>query len=254
MDLDRSQFAPEDPFAKQHEFAEKLIGSGDFQQAAEVLVDIVQKDPANARAYNAMGVLSWAREKWQDAYVLFLKAASLGALDADALVNLFDAALKLKKAQEVLPYLEKALAADPSLDEVRTILDSIKTLGDEIYFTDHALEIGTWSPIIEQADAELDSGNVQTAMKLYLQANDEEGPSAAAYNGLGIVSYYQKRYNDAFSLFVESIKLNPLVVDTFHNLLDAAKACGKTDAAIQIYQACLKKYPRLESIKSEFAL
>jgi hypothetical protein len=72
------------------------------------------------------------------------------------------------------------------------------------------------------------------------------------FSGLGVISYYQKRYGDAFSLFVESIKLDPTSLENFLNLLDAAKACGKENDAKNIFSLYLKQFPFLREIAKEF--
>ncbi|MBN1128777.1 MAG: tetratricopeptide repeat protein [Chitinispirillaceae bacterium] len=252
MTDERPAVSAVDPYQNQNSRAEELIQKGDYPLAAEILIDIVQKDPSNAPAYNNLGVLSWAREKWQDAYVMFRKAVELEAKFTDALMNLFDASLKLKKAHEVLPCLEKAVALDPENEEITMIADTAKRLGNDIYSTNRALELGHYSPVIDEADKELDQSNLNAAMQLYLKSNDEEGPSAEAYSGLGVISYYQQRYDDAFRLFVEAIKLNPSKQDILLNLLDSAKMCGKTAEAKQIYDLCVKEYPALESIRKDF--
>jgi len=89
-------------------------------------------------------------------------------------------------------------------------------------------------------------------MELFLKSNDEEGKSAPAFNGLGIISFYQKRYDDAYMLFLESIKLNPADAETHLNLLDAAKQTGRNDEAKKVFEVCRKEYPDLEKIAGEF--
>jgi tetratricopeptide (TPR) repeat protein len=239
-------------FVEENQQAEAHISAGRFPEAADILVRIIDRDGGNWRAYNNLGIISWSKKNWQDAYVMFRKAASLHPGYADALVNLFDASLKLKRVNEVLPLFEQALAASPSLEEIKVIRDSIVNLGDDIYFSNRALEIGPYSPAIEEADRELEAGNLFKAMELYLKANDTEGPSAAAFSGLGIISFYQQRYSDAFVLLVESIKLNPSNPETFLNLLDAAKECGKIPEAKEVFATCRKEFPALEEIAAEF--
>jgi tetratricopeptide (TPR) repeat protein len=238
--------------AAENEQAEALISAGNLPDAADILVRIVDRDEGNWRAYNNLGIISWSKRNWEDAYVLFRKAVSIRSDYVDALVNIFDASLKLKRANEVLPFFDEALSTDPTLEELKIIRDSIASLGDDIYVSNRALEIGIYSPLIEKADGELEAGNLFTAMDLYIKANDTEGPSSAAFSGLGIISFYQQRYHDAFTLLVESIKLNPSNAETFLNLIDAAKACDKTDEAIKIFEICRKEYPALEAIAGEF--
>jgi tetratricopeptide (TPR) repeat protein len=252
MALHASPHPAGEKFSAENQRAEELIALGNLPEAARILVEIIQSDPDNRRAYNAMGVLSWAKKKWNDAYVMFMKAITLHPGYADALVNFFDASLKLKKIAESLPFFEKALQHNPELEELRTIRDQIVNLGDDIYFSNRALEIGVYSPLIEEAEKELAAGNLFKAMELYLKVNDTEGPSAESFCGLGIISFYQKRYQDAFTLFMESIKLNPSSTETFLNLLDAAKECGMTAAARETFDLCRREYPALGTIAGEF--
>jgi tetratricopeptide (TPR) repeat protein len=239
-------------FPAENHQAEELIISGNLPEAARILVGIVQNDPYNWHAYNTMGILSWAKKKWFDAYAMFRKAVTLSPDFEDALINFFDASLKLKKVPEALPFLEKALQSNPDLHEVRVIRDRIVNLGNDIYFSNRALEIGIFSPVIDEAERELDAGNCYRAMELYLKANDTEGPSAAAFCGLGIISYYRKKYQDAYTLFLESIKLNSSDPETFLNLLDSAKECGMAAAAKETYRLCRGKHPALETIAGKF--
>jgi tetratricopeptide (TPR) repeat protein len=239
-------------FPAENHQAEALIVSGNLPEAANILVGIVEKDPDNWHAYNTMGILSWAKKKWFDAYALFRKAITICPDYEDAVINFFDASLKLKKVPEALPFLEKALLRNGALHEIAVIRDRIINLGDDIYFSNRALEVGIYSPVIDEAERELEAGNCYKAMELYLKANDTEGPSAAAFCGLGIISYYQKKYHDAYTLFLESIKLNSSDPETFLNLLDAAKECGMTATAQETYLLCRRKHPALDTIADKF--
>lgn len=234
--------------------AEEEITSGRLPEAAKILVQIVEKDPENWRAFNNMGILSWAQQAWVDAYTMFKKSVSLRPDYADALINLFDAALKLKKIEETLPYFELACSINPDMEEITIIRDSIVEQGDLIYTSKRALQLGVYSPLLDEAQKELESGNQTRAMELFLQANDTEGPTARAYCGLGIISYYQKRFDDAFTLFTESIKCNPTDTDTFLNLLDAAQSCDRRAEACKVYETYCQEIPELVSIKDKFVL
>lgn len=242
----------EEKFERENLQAEEAISAGNLQEAARILVSIVESDPQNWRAFNNMGVLSWARSFWQDAYTMFVKSVSINPVYIDALMNLFDASLKLRKVQEVLPFLENALMIDPNLEEIQTIRESIIEQGDNIYFSPKALSIGVYSPILDEAEKELVSGNLIKAMELFIKSNDSEGPNARAFGGLGIICYHQKKFEDSLSLFVESIKLNPLDSEMFENLLDAAKECNKVDYARELFNLYRKEFPVLEEIASQF--
>jgi tetratricopeptide (TPR) repeat protein len=232
--------------------AEDALASGNVAEAAKILLSITEKDPQNWRAFNNMGILSWSRKSWQDAFAMFKKAVLLSPDYEDALINLFDAGLKLKRVQEIQPLFDLALKMNTDLADVKAINDSILSLKDEIYQSKRALCIGFYSPIIEEAEKELEAGNYHSAMEKFLKANDTEGPSAAAFSGLGIISFYQKHFQDAFTLFIESIKLNPSDPDIYLNLLDASKEIGKENTAKEIYDLYRAEFPELESIAKNF--
>jgi hypothetical protein len=69
---------------------------------------------------------------------------------------------------------------------------------------------------------------------------------------LGIISFHQNKFDDAFSLFLESIKLNPSDIDTFLNMLDAAKNSNRISLAKEIYEIYRKEFPILDTIAGEF--
>lgn len=239
-------------FKEQNEKAEDFIQNGDYSSAAKLLVEVVEKDPKNWRAYNNMGIISWEKKAWEDAFTTFKHSCELKPDYTDAIVNLFDASLKLKRVNEALPVFKQALQEVPDNEELKIIVESIESQGEEIYLSQRALGVGVYNPRVDEAKQLLDDGQLNSAMEKFLQINDEEGPNADVYCGLGIISYYQKRYQDAFSLFYESIKLNPIDSDTFLNLIDAAKECGLAEEARKIYNAYCKDFPSLKKINNEF--
>jgi tetratricopeptide (TPR) repeat protein len=245
---------PAELFAEENAQAEALITEAKLPEAAKTLVEIVELDPENYRAYTNIGIIAWMRNAWEDAYGMFKKAVSIRPDYTDGLVNLFDASLKLHRVAEMVPLLEKALGINPHCEEIKIIHEAILREGDGIYKSERGLHIGLHNPRIDEAQALLDEGKINLAMEKFLIINDEEGPSAKVFSGLGIVSYYQKRYADAFALFLEAIKLNPVSRDDFINLLDAAKMCDKVNEARDIFKIYLKNFPSLEAVSRDFEI
>jgi tetratricopeptide (TPR) repeat protein len=239
-------------FSEENKKAEDLIAAGELSSAARILVDIIGKDGGNFAAFNNIGIISWMQKAWQDSYAMFKKAVELKPDFADALINLFDAALKLRRVKDALPCFDRALELQPACEDVRIIRDSIVEQGDEIYRSERGLVIGVYNPRVDEAQALIAEGKLYLAMEKLLKINDEEGPSSEVFSGLGVISYYQERYSDAFTLFLESIKLNPTSRDNFLNFLDAAKSCDRVKEAKDVYQLYLKTFPFLSSIAEEF--
>ena len=241
-------------FKEENIQAEEAITAGKLSEAAAILVNIVENDSQNWRAFNNMGILSWAQKAWNDAFTMFLKSVTLRPDYTDALVNLFDAALKLKKIHDVAYLFEDACSINPDSEEIQILRDSIREEGEGIYTSKRAYIVGIYNPLIEEAKKELESGNLYRAMDLFLQANDADGPSADSFCGLGIISYYQERYEDAFVLFMESIKLNPIDPDVYMNLLDAAKASNRVKEARDFFSVYRKEFSELSVLDDSFSL
>lgn len=241
-------------FKEENIQAEEAITAGKPSEAAAILVNIVENDPENWRAFNNMGILSWSQQAWNDAYTMFRKSVELRPDYTDALVNLFDAALKLRKISDIQHFFDDASEALPENEEITILRNSIREEGEEIYRSKRAYSVGIFHPVIEEAKKELNSGNLYKAMELFLQVNDNEGPTPETFCGLGIISYYQERYEDAFVLFSESLKLNPTDTDTFLNLLDAAKACDRLNDARDFFAAFRSEFNELAVLDESFSM
>ena len=122
----------EELFINENRRAEDFIEAGDLPSAARILVGIVEKDLQNWRAFNNMGIISWDRSAWADAYTSFKHACELKPDYTDALINLFDAALKLRLINDALPLFKKALDTDPKNEEIKAIIEGIEEQGDLI--------------------------------------------------------------------------------------------------------------------------
>jgi tetratricopeptide (TPR) repeat protein len=239
-------------FTEENDDAEALLTSGNMAGAARKLVEIVELDPCNYRAYNTIGLIAWIRKAWQDALGMFLKSVNLKPDYTDALLNLFDAALKLHCVWEIEPFFKRAGLLRPFDQEIKTIHQCIISEGDGIYKSERALRIGTYNPRLDAAEALIAEGNFDDATKQFIKIHDAEGPSDRGFCGLGVISFHQQRYADAFSLFAESVKLNPTSCDNFLNMLDAAKACGRQNDAKALFQSYLNKFPFLKELETKF--
>ena len=239
-------------FEAENKEAEEHISQGRIAAAARILVTLVEKDNANYRAFNNMGIISWLQKAWDDAYLMFERALTIKPDYSDAIVNLFDAALKLKRIDRARPFFEKAAAADPLIEEAIIIRDAIREQGEKIYECERALMVGTFNPLIDEGEKLIREGLLIRAMEKFLKVNDTEGPNADALSGLGTIAYYQQNYADAYTLFLQSIKLNPAKTDNFLNLLDAAKNCDKIAEAQKIYTEFALHMPSLKSITGYF--
>jgi tetratricopeptide (TPR) repeat protein len=236
---------------------EKIAGAAqkicdkDYKNAMSILVEIIDEIPDCALAYNYLGIIAWEEKRWEDCYGLFKEAVTLDNKNEDAINNLVDAAFKLHKINDIMKLVEKSVHENPESKELSEIYNVLSDKDNDIYKCDRALYIGYYHPLIEEGDNLIKQGSYDEARVKYIEAFDAAGPSAEAYNGLGIVSFNAREYRDAFLLFFESLKNNPTNIDTFLNFFDSAKSCGEEETALKVYDMLVAAYPHLEQIREE---
>jgi tetratricopeptide (TPR) repeat protein len=231
--------------------AEEKIRNEDYTNAISMLLEVIDEDSRVAAAYNDLGIIAWQQSRWEDAYGLFKEAVTLDNSKEDTVNNLLDAAFKLHKVEEIAALIETAAKDNPDNPETAMIYKAVSDKDNEIYKCLRALLIGYYNPLIEAGDNFIKNGEYLEALKKYIEAFDTAGPSAEVYNGLAIVQFCAKEYYEAFLLFFELLKLNPINRDTFLNLFDSARECGQEETALQIYEILSAEYPQLEQLREE---
>ncbi|MCR4430299.1 MAG: tetratricopeptide repeat protein [Tepidanaerobacteraceae bacterium] len=91
----------------------KLLNLGDYDRAKEVFCKVIRREPANAEAYNKLGVISARLGDLEEAKNMFLKALEIKpdySSAASNLGNIFFESGDMDKAEE---YYKKAAAMDP---------------------------------------------------------------------------------------------------------------------------------------------
>ena len=229
--------------------AAQMICEKDYENAKNILNGIIDGNSNLALPHNYLGIIAWEESRWEDSYESFKKALVLDNKNEDALNNLVDAALKLRRIDKIIPIIETAVQENPEESELAEVYKALSNKEIDIYKCDRALFIGRYDPLVEEGDDLVKIGDYMGARKKYLESHDVSGTSAEAYNGLGMVLFSEGEYEEAFLLFSESIKDNPTKTDTFLNLIDSARYCGKDKEALEIYETFAAEYPHLEEIR-----
>lgn len=104
--------------------AQQMLNHGDYNNAVLAFHDILEKDPACVEAFNGIGISAFYRGDYEDARKLFEMALKYKPLDADTLLNYWDASCKSGNEAQARQVLENALAIDPSLTAVKEVLEA----------------------------------------------------------------------------------------------------------------------------------
>jgi tetratricopeptide (TPR) repeat protein len=71
-----------------------------------------------------------------------------------------------------------------------------------------------------------------------------------ALNGLGILAFQEKRYDDAFGLFQAATALHPLDQDILMNLWECAQSLRREKEVLPKLKLSLERNPALEDIRA----
>jgi tetratricopeptide (TPR) repeat protein len=228
---------------------DRLLSEGLFDKAGAVFTKLLVQDSGNFTAINNLGLVDWYRGDAAAAYAKFRQSLELSPAYEDALINLFDAALALKKVDEVRPLFERALAQNPSLRDAREILSQIKLRGNHIYDIGHYSQIDPGLRLNAEGRALLEEHKLGEATLKYLDAIEQHGENSDSYCGLGIIQYYRGEYHDAFKLFQRAVELNPLSQDALVNLYDAALKTSDVPAVLPRLENALAMDPSLDDLR-----
>ncbi|HEY6175586.1 MAG TPA: tetratricopeptide repeat protein [Kofleriaceae bacterium] len=99
--------------------ASLLRDAGEFDDAVNVLRDVIRVSGANAKIYTELGLIYVAQKRFELARLVLAKAAELDAKDP-AIYNAFAVlALRQGKAQEAFDRFDQAVSLDPSYIDAR---------------------------------------------------------------------------------------------------------------------------------------
>jgi len=145
--------------------------------------------------------------------------------------------VSMGRQQEAENLLRDALKQE-HLPEISALLDKLqnKACPSEEEFLQKGQEL-------------LESKAYVEASRIFIQVIESNPQSFAAYNGLGLISWYSGKYDDAYALFKKAAQTGPAHEDILLNLWDAAQATAKTEEGRAVLEEILSRNPGMEKIK-----
>ncbi len=102
--------------------AEESVGKKKYEQATTLLKQIVETDKGDFQAWNALGSIYFAQEKFDDAEKAYLKATEIKPTSARAQLNLGRLLSTQKKYQDAIEPLTKAVELQPDSGDANYLL------------------------------------------------------------------------------------------------------------------------------------
>jgi glycosyltransferase involved in cell wall biosynthesis len=159
-----------------------------------------------------------------------------GALRTSCLTSATILLVSMGRQQEAEDLLRNALKQDPS-PQLAEILDKLqKSRPSE-------------EELLQKGQKLLESQAYAEASRIFLHVIESNPHSLAAYNGLGLISWYSGKYEDAYVLFKKAVETGPVHEDILLNLWDAAQVTENIKDTRALLEDILTRNPGMETIK-----
>jgi tetratricopeptide (TPR) repeat protein len=230
--------------------AERLLRSGALDEAREYLEVALQCDPEDFRALNNQGLLAWYRNDGETAWLRFNQCLAIRPAWTDALINAFDTALAMGDIGAIAPRIDGALAVDPGHAAALSMRRHIQAQGPVIREFRSFEQLEANAALLGKAESALEKAKQAEAILIYLDAIKLQPQNPQAYNGLGIISFAEKRHADAFGLFEAASGLHPLDQDILMNLWQCAQTLRREGDVLPRLKDSLERNPALSDVRA----
>ncbi len=195
--------------------ARELGLEGNFDQAVEMINEIIKEDPDIIDAYFTLGNLYFKKGDFEKALEAFFEALDRKPDDAFTVINIANSYVQMKNFEEAEKFILSFLPSLPPDSQVNLVL-----------------------------------GNIYNSQKKYDQAIEyynkclELNPySASAYSALGGVYIIQDRIEEAERHLRKALELNPGLFNVHYNYAQLQEKKGDLSQAVEEYRKELDNIP-----------
>jgi tetratricopeptide (TPR) repeat protein len=207
----------------------RFLQAGDFRNADREIELLLRANAAFFPGHATAGYVELARGQAPAALGRFDRALELRRDYVPALVGRGEALERLNRQPDALAAFEAALAADPSLVDVRRRVD--------------VLRFRELQESLAAARQAAGSGQNQEAVRLYQQAIARSPESAFLYRELGLVERKLGNADAALEHFRAAVKLDPADAASLGDVAAILEARGDLDGALRAYDEALALEP-----------
>ena len=224
-----------------------FLHNGDLKSAEREFSDALRAVPGFYPAETSLGYVELARKDDKAALQHFDRAQALNQpADTATLVGRGEALLALNRDVDAVAAFESALAADPSLADLRRRVEVLKFRGVE--------------QTIAQAREAARSGKLNVAAQAYAKAIASSPDSPFLYRELAAVERQQGMNDAALEHFGKAVALDSTDARSFGQIGELLEARGDFEGAAKAYSDALALEPnaeierRLEGVHSKAAM
>ncbi len=247
----RHVFSSQDP-ASSLVHAEIAIKTEDFAEASRLYLELLQKAPNRYEAPAGLGLVAWYQDRIEEAQRWFAEALRLNPTDEDTLFNFCDVSLKLNQPDVAEFALRKALSLRPSLSETARYLERLRqevARGGGVRFE----RFVGMREVVKRGEKLLREGIVDEASSVFRTVLESDPEDFEALCDMGVIAFYLRDYEQAYSWFMKSLAIAPTVQDTLVNLFDTALKLRRVEEITPVLRNAVQTRPELANISAILA-
>jgi tetratricopeptide (TPR) repeat protein len=242
------------------QLAHEHYHSGNFKQAINVCLEILENQPDNAIVLRLLGLISYQMRNYDPAISYFRQAAQLNPNYAEAYDNLGTTLKVIGQFDEAIVCFQKAIQANPNYAEAYYNLGNTfimkGQLDTAITCYQKALQLNPSHAISYNnlGNAFREKGLLDEAITCYRKALLVEPTLADTFNNLGVALQEKGQLDEAFTSYQRAIELKPTYADAYNNMGFSLQENGQIDNAIGCYRKALQLNPYLAGAHGHLSL
>lgn len=243
-----------DPVLGLH-LANILKAKGLFSQAGEILLAILREHPGFAAAYNNLGTVYFAQEKWLEAAEAYQAAIRLQSDYVDAYYNLGLALARAGRRTEAMAAWRALLELAPAHPGAhfqlgRMLMEQQQYQAAIQHFSaierEHPFHFETRTNL---ATCYLRLGGIDKAREFYLQALELMPLDVQVLFNLGVISMQEGRVEEAVKYYQRAVRIQPDLYEAHNNLGAAWLVMKNRDSALLHFREALRIQPHNEGVR-----
>lgn len=220
-----------------------------YDRASWILKKIIEKHPTFSAAFNNLGTIYFAQEKWEDAAKAYEWAIKLQSNYIDAYYNLGLTYNKLNRKTDVKQIYEAILELAPGHVGAHFQLACLLMEADDyasamshlaFLLEKHAFHVETK---INLANCLLKLGRVTEAKSHYLEALSLSPKDARLFFNLGVIEAQLGRIRSAMDYYLQALKIHPDFFDAHYNLGVLSLRTKGPEVALNHFREALRIEP-----------
>jgi tetratricopeptide (TPR) repeat protein len=227
-----------------------LFQAGRFAEAQAAFVAILEKNPRQANALQALGVMALQSQRLEEAVALLQRADKAQPGSFPILYNLGTALRRSGRLVDALPAFRRAVSVNARSAEAHLGLgNTLREMGERARARDSfaaALRIDSTLAAARYnlALVEIDDGNDGAAESQLRQVVEREPLHAEAWNLLGLIAQRREAIDEAIAAYERAVEADAGFAPALVNHGNALKDRGDLDGACVLYERAIAADPR----------